>query len=470
MAPYNNDPRSKVAADFYKEKKYQEAYDLYYAMKNEQVELGLWDNRYLAWCIYRIGIENNTSDLDKVYRSALYIPKLIEQEANDKVDCYSFTILQACKILQEKNYDKNKIVNLYGLINSALLSKVAGSSEAKDGSTVVYLSVFEKYCSEYSKLLLEIGKYDNCFLVCEKALSALNSYTNTDNELWFHRRKAMCLIGLKHFEEAQKILAQVVKEKKSQFWAWEDLGDAYTLIEDKMAFYCRGLLCKSKDEYLVGLREKVIPYFIWATEYSAAKYEINQIVAVREKNEWKISQKVKDWQLERWYAKNNSSTDNTPIYKKYSAKADALVYSDIKASSIIVIWKDSRKQIAGYLVEGSVSSDGSSDGVLKGEFADVVVPYSTYSVKLAKNKTGQSSPVTLPLAIDNTSLLNQYVRPINGKVRINGDNKFGFIEDCFLSPAFIEKYSLKNGDHYEGKSIKTWNKKKNEWSWVVDET
>ena len=74
------------------------------------------------------------------------------------------------------------------------------------------------------------------------------------------------------------------------------LGDILTDPKEKLSCYCKGIQCRNKAEMLIGLRRKLIPRFISLSEFSAAKYEIEQIIRIRNQNNWKITQELIEWQ------------------------------------------------------------------------------------------------------------------------------------------------------------------------------
>lgn len=59
-------------------------------------------------------------------------------------------------------------------------------------------------------------------------------------------------------------------------------------------------------------------------------------------------------------------------------------------------------------------------------------------------------------------------KEIEGAIRI-ARGGFGFVsDDFFVSPKLIEECDLRDGDTVKGVAVKSWNKKKRQWSWAVD--
>ena len=308
--------------------------------------------------------------------------------------------------------------------------------------------------------------------------------------------------------EALKTILPFVRTHRNAFWAWERLGDFLTDPKDKLSCYCKGIQCRHKAEMLIGLRKKLIPYFISFSELGAAKYEIEQIIHIRNRKEWSVPQQFIEWQNAEWFSSTQSITNNVPIYEKHSVNAEELLYGDIDLQDVLIIWKDDQKQLAGFVTDDrkcgtgifrgdivknlvkynvysvlwvdrekhlagflieAASETSTTSGVFRSNDSDEVVAYSIYSVELIKNQKGDYEAASKPIKTTNKRLYDRFIRPIEGVVRICDGKKFGFISDAYISQQLVHKYQLLIGDQFTGLAVRGWNTKKNEWSWrVVD--
>jgi hypothetical protein len=406
------------------------------------------------------------------------------------------------------------------------------------------MGLVESYVGTYCKRLLP-EEYNGQFLFERERVEAFMPYLGKLIEAhpeykWFPYYKAQLHNALGDRKAALQTIIPFVRLHRNDFLAWRQLGDFLESNDEKLSCYCRGIQCKSKAEMLIGLRRKLIPFFLGLSEYGAAKYELDQIVQIRNQNNWKITQQLVDWQGSDWYVSNEKNADNKAVYTKYSSSAEELLYGDIEpvdvfitwkdekkllagytvgsASSrtgvfrgnlinglmvhntysvklitnqknefdpisapilcdsnslrqqfihrkdIIILWVDSNKHLAGFIIEGSNSS---SSGILRGNYADMVSPYLTYSIELIKNSRGDFDPVSEPVLSDNASFRSKFSREVVGTIRINEGNSFGFVGDVFISPKTVEKNNFKDGDQFSGMAIKAWNKNKSAWSWQV---
>lgn len=53
-----------------------------------------------------------------------------------------------------------------------------------------------------------------------------------------------------------------------------------------------------------------------------------------------------------------------------------------------------------------------------------------------------------------------------GDIRIT-DKGFGFIDDVFVAPHIILKHNYTSGQQIDGKAIRTFNKKKEQFGWTL---
>ena len=113
-------------------------------------------------------------------------------------------------------------------------------------------------------------------------------------------------------------LLPFAKKKRNDFWVWEILAEAFSDDNDKVfACYCKALTCKSPEEMLVGLRQKMARILISKKMYNEAKTEIDILVQARTNNDFKIPSEVSNWQATVWYKSANRFKSNLELYNNY---------------------------------------------------------------------------------------------------------------------------------------------------------
>lgn len=335
------------------------------------------------------------------------------------------------------------------------------------------LSAVEKYLGTYCKHLLtndSNSEGNNQLKRIQLFIPTLETFiVNHPEYEWLPYYKAQLLFLIGEHKNALETIIPLVRKNKNHSWVWDKLGEITKNPEEKIACYCRALLCKNKEEMFLSIREKIIPLLLDASDFSAAKYELDKILVTREKNSWEITKKLNNWKKSSWYLNNQVNDNNNNLYKKYSSLADDLLFDKIKAKDIIITWLNKEKRLAGF----EFNDFDRVNATIKGENTADLVIFNTYSVKLITNKQGILEAVTKPKPIRNLALREKFVRPVEGIVIIHRQNSFGFIKqqdgDVFVSPEIINKNELLNGDPYSGFAVKTWHRQKEMWSWSITE-
>ena len=302
----------------------------------------------------------------------------------------------------------------YQLVDWQGFDNFAQNNEQDDYSSEVYNnretpSLVESYFGTYCKHLLpedlsgqvifDAHRVDKFIPLCADLILKHPEY----KWLPYYMAQLQSARGNRH--EALKIILPFVRAHKNDFWAWERLGDFLTDPKDKLSCYCKGAQCRNKAEMLIGLRKKLIPYFISFSELEAAKYEIEQIIHIRNRNEWDVPQQFIEWQNAEWFSSTQLITNNVLIYEKYSVNAEELLYGDIDLQDVLIIWKDDQKQLAGFVTDDRKCGAG----IFRGDVVKNLVKYNVYSVKIIVDNWGNLEPLTKPVSTVNEGFRRKHI-------------------------------------------------------------
>lgn len=196
----------------------------------------------------------------------------------------------------------------------------------KDGKS--YSSLVEKVIQKSAKKADDINiNIDASNYILPFLDSAIERYP--DNQwLIYYKAKLLRRVGKK--DEALNFSINFVKKKLSDFWSWGLLADVVSTGDDLnliMSCYCKSLLCKADDEFLVKTRLNLAKILIEMKFFEQAKYEISKILATYEKNGWKIKDEILSYTHSDWYQKSTCPKTNTDFYEKNTDKADDLLFS-----------------------------------------------------------------------------------------------------------------------------------------------
>lgn len=186
----------------------------------------------------------------------------------------------------------------------------------------------ERAVMAYCKILLERGT--------ETEISDLLPWLDTFAQkhrnyiyLPFYHAKLLMKIG--HKDEFFEKMKSFAKKKSGEFWVWELLGDYFEDGETRLKFFAKGLLCKTKPEMSIKLREKAAFLLRDSGHIGEALSELLFIKKIREKNKWGVAPQIEIAieQLTKQGAKPTGN--NSALFAKLSEGVETIVFGKVKA-------------------------------------------------------------------------------------------------------------------------------------------
>lgn len=149
--------------------------------------------------------------------------------------------------------------------------------------------------------------------------------------IWLSLNKAKVLMGLDRNDDALAFALDVTRAKVNEFWTWDLLGDITSGTENDVSFgcYCMALLCSSDDKFTGKVRLKLAKLLIDRGQLAEAKYEVNRVVAYREREGLKFPRALEDLVAQPWYSDAEQVSSNDALYKANIAEAEALLFSQL---------------------------------------------------------------------------------------------------------------------------------------------
>jgi hypothetical protein len=274
---------------------------------------------------------------------------------------------------------------------------------------------------------------------------------------------AKLLLALGDKDNMLESLLPFAKKKRNDFWVWEILAEAFSSDPEKVfACYCKALSCKSPDEMLVSLRQKMAKLLIARKLYNEARTEIDLLVHARTEHGFKIPAEVTNLQAMAWYKTAVQSKSNFGFYKAYLPIAEALLFSDVPEESVIVEFVNADKKILNFIASET------KFGFLKYDrfFSDVKVG-DTLKVRFQGGSNEGMHQLYTAIKVNDDTFRKKFMKELQGAVRIPTGKPFGFIDDVFIHPSLVTKYKLTDGMQFTGKAIKSYNQEKKQWGWKL---
>lgn len=261
-------------------------------------------------------------------------------------------------------------------------------------------------------------------------------------------------------------LIPFAKKKRNDFWVWDILAEAFSNdLDTVFACYCKALSCHSPEEMLVNLRQKMAKMLISRNLYNEARFEIERLVETRNLHDYKLPNEVKQWQAEEWYKNANQLKSNAALYKAHSQRADELLFRDTPQTPVIVEFVNDDKQILNFITAESKFGFFKYDRFLK-----KVNIGDTLHVRFQGGCKDGMNQVFTVLKVEDDDLKKQFLRSVEGEVKIAPGKSFGFLGDVYIHPSIVKKMKLFDGMLIKGLAIRSFNPDKKTWGWKLTET
>ena len=131
-------------------------------------------------------------------------------------------------------------------------------------------------------------------------------------------------------EEAIMELKPFVRQKSGDFWVWELLGDAQETVEESLPYYSKALLCRSKEEFLVKLYEKVGLVFAQVEQYPLAHTLLDKAIEIRKSHGWHAGFDLIQSIRQNWYLNSEPAKNAHEILEQTAEEAEIYLYGENK--------------------------------------------------------------------------------------------------------------------------------------------
>lgn len=150
-----------------------------------------------------------------------------------------------------------------------------------------------------------------------------------ENEVWVHYDIGRVANLIDEEATAREHLAQVVREKYTESWAWGHFAGSFSETEDRKAALCAALDGAANDSFVLSIREELADILVSEESYSEAKREVLNIIEVREAEGYDLPERVEQWRNSDWIEEAEAPKSNQPLYEAHADRARELVLDDI---------------------------------------------------------------------------------------------------------------------------------------------
>ncbi len=274
--------------------------------------------------------------------------------------------------------------------------------------------------------------------------------------------KGKLLLSLGDQENVLEAFLPFARKKQSEFWIWDLLSQTFPEGDiRKTACLSQALMCRADARFLGKVRLKLAEWFVVQQHFAEAKTEIEAIANIYTAEGWNLMPEAKAIQQLPWYQDTSGNTDNFPFYKQFRELAEEILFGELPEQVIVVDFVNTEREILSFVAE-----DG-SHGTLKYKkrLRNVRIG-DLFRVRMEKNsQNDQYKAYTIKSASSESG--TDLKKSFEGTILIQIGRAFGFVDDLFIAPDWINKRHLTNGQLIKGDCIRSWHSKKNEIVWKV---
>jgi len=192
----------------------------------------------------------------------------------------------------------------------------------KDGKT--YPSLVEQVIQAASAEAAQSDRVDDCQFILPHVQAAMKRFP--DN-IWLKFNLTKLLRGMGRIDEALKLAVEFAREKASEYWAWELIGDLVPNdIDLRRSCYAKALSCSQDDNFVGKVRLKFAA-LLEESHPAEARFEAERMIAHRARAGYAIPREAQSF-VERLSAVTPNTTDRA-FYGSLSDAAEALLFSHL---------------------------------------------------------------------------------------------------------------------------------------------
>lgn len=192
----------------------------------------------------------------------------------------------------------------------------------KDGKT--YPSLVEQVIQAASAEAAQSDRVDDCHFILPHVQAAMKRFP--DN-IWLKFNLTKLLRGMGRIDEALKLAVEFAREKASEYWAWELIGDLVPHdIDLRRSCYAKALSCSQDDNFVGKVRLKFAA-LLEESHPAEARFEAERMIARRARAGYAIPREAQSL-VERLSAVTPNTTDRA-FYGSLSDAAEALLFSHL---------------------------------------------------------------------------------------------------------------------------------------------
>lgn len=270
-------------------------------------------------------------------------------------------------------------------------------------------------------------------------------------------------------EEIITVILPFIRKKRNEFWAWQLLAEATEKDNKDLYLACllRAIHCKTKREFLVKIRLRLVEELVKRQDYYHASQQLRLYCETKlaMNSNWKPSGEIRHFLEESWYRQDRFAQPE-PFPIDYMAITNNVLFVDIPEQVCVVSFVNENKQIVNVVYGKEKEGFFKFDSSLRPQIGMLL-----YVRFQEISKDGFMKVFSARVCSEDTQMALDYYKKEKGTVIYNQQkNVYSFKSDdvvCFIPPQYVDKYSIEKGQTLIATILHAYNKKKEKWMWRI---
>ncbi|OAN89978.1 DUF7017 domain-containing protein [Sulfitobacter geojensis] len=299
-----------------------------YADINASGKLEPDDRKSWGWELYRLikgeieGKQDDELSSPIVQRVKRQLNTYLKLDVGGPDLLHSLMLRQALRLTKG---DHLKVLPFLRLWNPGQFSDEDFTRQTgKDGK--IYPALVEQVILAAASEAAESARADDRHFILPLVQDAMKRFS--DN-IWLKLNLTKLLRGMGRTDEALTLAVEFAREKASEYWAWELIGDLVPSdIDLKFSCYAKALICSQDDDFVGKVRLKFAS--LLATSYPAeARFEVECVLAHRARAGYNIPREAQAMLESAWFSDVSPRSTDRAFYARYTEAAEGLLFSHL---------------------------------------------------------------------------------------------------------------------------------------------
>lgn len=311
-----------------KQGKHQEAARIY-ADINASGKLEPDDRKSWGWELYRLikgefeGKQDDELSSPVVQRAKRNLHTYLQLDIGGRDPLlHSLMLRHALRLARG---DHLKILPFLRLWNPSKFSEEDFTRQTgKDGN--IYPALVEDVIKAAASEAAESDRADDRHFILPHVQDTVKRFT--DN-VWLKLDLTKLLRDMGRTDEALTLAVEFAREKASEYWAWELIGDLVPSdIDLKLSCYAKALICSQDDNFVGKVRLKLAS-LLAKSHPAEARFEVERVLAHRTRAGHNIPREVQAMLESAWFSDVSPRSTERTFYARYTEAAEALLFSHL---------------------------------------------------------------------------------------------------------------------------------------------